>query len=73
MHLCTQRVNKTPLSEHKSDKIAIACDNIVFNLSHPSDVIMDAAVEGEKKKMLSRNSKSMECHDNRRGSLVGVG
>ena len=50
MHLCTQRVNKTPLSEHKSDKIAIACDNIVFNLSHPSDVIMDAAVEGKKKK-----------------------
>lgn len=47
MHLRTRRVNKRLWRSTKSDKIGIACDNIVFNLSHPSDVIMDAAAEGK--------------------------
>lgn len=33
------------MTEHKSDTIAIASDNSVFNSSCMSDVIMDAVVE----------------------------
>ncbi len=31
--------------KHKSDAIAVACDNTVFNLSYLNDVIMDAVLE----------------------------